>query len=806
MSARSALAARPRLLFVAVAALLLAGLFAARPFSDRDVDTRVAAVATAAGGSITAGQTKQPEAAVGAARAAHADHMSREQHAADRRRAKWLRSPAARHQRRTSRTRFRDLGPTEALATLVHHQPSIAERDPVIAPHLRSSERIVSYPSTDAALVERTGPNGKARRAMAQSVGVPIAVADPAHPQAPLKPIDLSLVDAGDGFRPARGSVSVKLPKLANLRANVGDAFTVGFTKSAAQATVIEGKKAFYPTIAPDTDAVLEPANTGLELSWILRSPAAPKSLPLDVTGIAGGAVTPSVERDGSASLNVDGGVIGGVAAPEAWDAQGTLVPTRLAVVNGQLTVEVSHTDRRYAYPIAVDPLIHPLGAAAAMVEAESATSYVDPDNQDNVIWSFTPTRFAWDHAPAWGVPPFWWSVPSDPYLGLSFGNSDSGAGWWFFDPVRQSSVFRAEFSHVRKDLGNGTLTVGIADKSGSFAQTLQSNVLYPGANGFMHYNNALAVTDVGLQSTFVQACAAATDCGWGGGRDNVAGFQLASWNRPHGQFGAYFDGGVIWHRETDAPRISAFSAPVPASGWINGTVNGSLSADDDGIGFCSEQGPGYYGGDSKVLHTIAVSGPGVAINLDQNGCYGATTYQPAPSHLDNVSFGSGTQQLPEGDTGVNVRVSDLFANYVDRWQSYRVDRSAPRANLGGRLAGFLTKRDSPTAPLPPEIKTQYGLSDLTIGIQDSKSGIPTSGVTTTGAVIKQLDPSTGNVTGTAISLFGSTPCAASGSCAAAPPCAGGDSCDRAAFRFDPGTASAPANVSSLAPGLYNSR
>jgi RHS repeat-associated protein len=763
---------RPIALFAAVAVLVTATAVLLTSGSLRVLTPAGPQLAAAVDQPAMGLQRRTSHPAPLAPRRARAMHrLERQQARIADRHAAFVATPRARRARERSRVKFRNLAPAAVLAAATHHQGELLSRPTTIAPQLMAGEKISTYPVATGGLVERRDAHGKLMRALVETSGVPIAAADPAHPKAPLKPIDLSLVDAGDHFSPARAAVPVELPKSAADGAAVG-AIRVGVTTQPARALVVGGAKTLYPSTARDTDVLLEPQNEGLEVSWMLRSPESPDFLPLALTDQRGAAMDATLDAQGNATLSAGGRTIGTVSAATAWDAQRTPVKATLVMRDGRLGVSVPHADQHLAYPIAVDPFIW-TGGTNAIAETDSDT-FTFWSGNTNVLGGIADTR----------SDGLYHRIVASPASG-------SGRSTWYYDPIRESSAFRAEFHRVSRNAGATCLTLGLWGWNSGYNDTgwggFWSKGVAPNGDNFTGAaSGAFGNCGYDVDAIYVQVCE--EKCGWTGGRvtpNNLAQMEVSTAGTTGSGINHEFRDAVVYHRESVQPSVSALTINTGQNGWITGGLSGSVSADDSGIGFCSDRN--YYGSD--IPSTMTVSGAGVNTSTDYGGCAGFTHLYPATSHVD-LGIGDGGRWPDEGSQNLDVTLRDMFGNARTESRTIRVDRTAPTISTGGRLAGYFSPRAGRTGPLPSDIRTLTGAADLSLAVQDSRSGVTTSGVdgtdTASGARIVALDDA-GNRVSTPVRLWDSFPACKSGA----------DDCNI------PGTRFAPSSFTALPAGLY---
>lgn len=90
-----------------------------------------------------------------------------------------------------------------------------------------------------------------------------------------------------------------------------------------------------------------------VQIATIIESAAAPVRYEYQLVLPVGG--TASIDNEGRVTLlDSDGAFLGGVTAPWATDANGTVVPTHYELVGNTLTQIVEHTG--FAYPVVADP------------------------------------------------------------------------------------------------------------------------------------------------------------------------------------------------------------------------------------------------------------------------------------------------------------------------------------------------------------------------------------------------------------------------------------------------------------------
>jgi tripartite motif-containing protein 71 len=171
--------------------------------------------------------------------------------------------------------------------------------------------------------------------------------------------IDLSLERADSTYQPANPIVDVEIPVSADEGVAVGEE---GLEVSQAGADEdsegrpVGGLNVFYPEVHTDTDLLVSPTATGVELFDQLRSAESPEELRFHLQMPDGAQVRSS--GNAAEVLAADGSRLASVPPPTAVDAQGTQVPVQLHAEGDSLVLDIPQSPGQFAYPILVDPTI----------------------------------------------------------------------------------------------------------------------------------------------------------------------------------------------------------------------------------------------------------------------------------------------------------------------------------------------------------------------------------------------------------------------------------------------------------------
>lgn len=211
--------------------------------------------------------------------------------------------------------------------------------------------------------------------------------------------VDLTLAPeegSGGELQPVNPLTQVEVPGQLGEGVTLPEA-EVGITVSGAPAATtpsdVEGKFAFYPEVAENTDLIVSPTATGVEMSTDIRSAEAPLSTTYELSLPAGAKLEPGPH--GSAEVIEGGKPAGMVTPPSATDAAGKPVEASMRIEGDDLIVSVSPGPST-EYPILVDP--------EYAWEQWSWTYY----HESQAAWSgntdtaaFQPVRYAF-----WGAKP----------------------------------------------------------------------------------------------------------------------------------------------------------------------------------------------------------------------------------------------------------------------------------------------------------------------------------------------------------------------------------------------------------------
>jgi VCBS repeat protein len=619
--------------------------------------------------------------------------------------------------RLASRDAYRDETASEALATVRQKFPEFLDTAPLAWPALRAGDELKGYLNNETAIV--ADPSGK--RGVVEST-VPLRGTTPDGSRVP---IDLSLVDAGNStYTPKSAAAAVRIPDNAGGELRFPDqSFGVSLDGANRQAATVSSNKAFFANVVQDGDLVLEPRPQGAEVSLILRSPAAPTSLPLRFSLAAGQRlklVDSSSDLPPGTVEVLDGDKrIAAVYPALAVDAQGQSVPVSYQLNGDRLVMQVD-TSADVGYPLLVDPTIGVYDNNGTSV-GSGTTGYTwpnwdpatqtEPPNTTTNTWSYcnnqasNPSKkYYFCQGSLTGSKTAGGPLFIKPNASLTY-NDEEWAQWvhiapadayiYRFDAAMLNNVTVAQAQlavGVRKadgsnwetgDVmwGNGTLgDQGDATPAGSAAYRTPTN---PPTN-LVNATRYLFVHDGGTYQTNPTPASAITPANKAVLRLIMSAGQPGGWNTalPYIQMG----GAATWESETYAPTLTPVShTTTPPADWVESYADTiSTTATDRGLG----------------MGTISASGPGLSARKD--GCTatsgGPTGAQnlydacaaPPPGCCLSLALPNSTYTAPQGINNYTLTATDLVGNHnpaQDQTWQVKVDNSPPViAPLSGTL------------------------------------------------------------------------------------------------------------------------
>ena len=488
-------------------------------------------------------------------------------------------------------------------------------------------------------------PSERGRNVMIEST-VPLVAPEGGE----LAPVDGDLIADADHFEAENPAVDAEIPVALDQGIALeapGVTVTPASTEGAEGVAVSDA--VFYPSTDVDTDTLVTPTPTGIEIFWQLRSADSPQSNAIDLELPAGAVL--QAAGDGAEVL-ADGETLVSIPPAMAWDAAGAPVEVSYEVSGATLTVVSPHRDEDVLYPVYVDPIIdyYPFTGGDS-----TATHYWYSQTSN-------PEHFEAFYDPLYGalrtraVPGFYYNEE-----------------WaqWVATPIGQSYIETVEF------LGIGNWP---SDTSGGGAGSCTWASIWSGSY-WAEGHTWNSVTNQVTPGYGAWLCGTINDENWShytgsdpypdgegygdpesaDGSVGIFGFYSTGDTFRPGYAENMLRGANIWRGDRNYPGIPS----LPTSGWTNTPY---VPLNDAGLGVAG------YG----VYHRPTNTWPGGG----GPGCTGSHT-SPCPQ-----STSLPINNLPEGRHSYELQAYDALWNSSPMvgWEA-RIDRSAPTVDpLGGSL------------------------------------------------------------------------------------------------------------------------
>jgi RHS repeat-associated protein len=519
-------------------------------------------------------------------------------------------------------------------------------------------------------------------------------------------PLDLGLQAAPGGYTPLASLTRVILPDNADNAIRLPDgSFSVRLDGATTRPAEDTHDRLFFANAFgqdADTDAVLQAAPTGFEISYILRSANAPETQRVTFDLPAGGKLVLHGGTDQAQSVTVqdaDGHELGFVAPPTATDAVGASVPVTYSLDGTDaLVIHVAHQQANPVYPVLVDPQVGAWGTnmAASWTWGTNASGTISPYSEGTYAYSVGPPTAGQGVNGQWGE--------------------------WTFNSVPNAFIYELYNYNVYHYQNNSQEFAGLYNQhtswyeSGSWRDTILSGGSGPGGSG----SGAVRFQSADERSIATDYCAAGTTSGSLGGCPRPspgvmqtgntavsAGLMLTApeaypGNRPE----AVTQGAYLYQADDILPSTPTVSISPNNPGWLGrGAVTLSSSSSDTGLG----------------LSVLGVSGPFLSgyqpVGVTGSCSYSAGT-QPCPTTLSG-NFTINGLGLPQGMNTLGVGATDISGNNQNQPVYMGVDITQPTLSLSGSLA------DANNGVIG---EGTYGLS---AAWTDGSSSAPQSGVKT---------------------------------------------------------------------------
>jgi YD repeat-containing protein len=580
-----------------------------------------------------------------------------------------LLSPSAVEEREQSRQAFTGLAPSAAkdlLLSAFSEQMAALNADPA---RFLSDAEIVREAGPTVATV-RDGEDG-----MLLDAGMPVRTETEAGF---LAKVDLSLIQAPDGFKSVNPLTDVELPTDAEGAIKL-EGSGVSLTQVGAEAQAAErlgDENLFYPeALGPgaDTDLLISPIAAGLEVFHQLRSVDSPEAVRLRL-GLPADAILRS-DGDGGAEVVRGDTRLVWIRFPHAVDAQGAEVPVDLAVEGDEIVLNVPHRDADLAYPILLDPAIFEDWYNANWFNGHRL------DALTNGSWKYSESN-AWIEGSTSCIYTCW-GGGRGLYVSMP-GGAKAGGQWgeWSYSAPNAGSYLVSAWANpfVRNDHNcHRSSYPNPKDFAGMQENNYWVNIVHDRAitHGYAEINASGRKFIIGLTT----GNGSATPC-W---RDLALG------------------GAAIWLDDWQNPTLDSVTGVT--SGWISKTGPFTLTANthDEGLGI-SRLTLGRAGGGQPILHNVGCNG------LSANRC----------PYARSATFSHTGAAFDEGVQSITVSATDPVGKISGTWHgTTMVDGTAPEVTLSGQLAA--ATNEGGTAEQPPGQGDELSLPvyNLTIAATD---------------------------------------------------------------------------------------
>jgi RHS repeat-associated protein len=599
----------------------------------------------------TAGRTPEPAVTEQDLAAMRAERARYERERAERRDA-----PGAAEDRARTRSRYRGMGRSEAIALARSRFGPSIESDVWPGVRVRPGERVERLTGTHGALIAL--PNGL--NAVAES-NTPLQVRGD---DGELEPVELALDHEDGRYAPRRPIVPIEIragraAQVAFERSGIGIRLAGAADRLPEAEEVAD--RVFFSSVAPDTDAWVTPTPGGVELFHQLRSP---EELPIGLDLPTGATVRLSDAGFAtSAEVVRDGERIAAISPPRAVDSDGEPVPVEMAVSDRGLTLRVTHRAADLRYPILVDPAI-------------TEKSYWDDDG-------WTIGQRGWGGYAAdwskWVLQLTAWELGHGLYI-----SSKPDLSWtageyaqWYLNTHRAGVHFpRVEFATRHRQMTSTCVRWGIWDYRSSWWSAERLRCEWP--------------SDQESDSTVL---CVASDCNWEAGPDGGAAiYKLIFYanvsngsgsNTPPSSH-AVLRSAVVYLWDNYPPGFINFG-PFGSRPWAH---DDSVSVGGWGKDAISAGGEDIYG---IGMSDVELSAPGLSggHTVKAPTCDG-TRHSPCNETVELNATVASTPSTAQGVRPVEVRATEYIGRTsVRQLGSLRIDRTPPNASpLKGTLLG----------------------------------------------------------------------------------------------------------------------
>jgi RHS repeat-associated protein len=536
--------------------------------------------------------------------------------------------------------------------------------------------------------------------------------------------VDLSLRETGKGFLPVNSVAEVALPGALGDGVKVGQVDVV--PEGSADGELSGGsERVVYANSQTDTDVVLTPVATGVEVFWQLRSPRAPEDLRLDLR-LPEGAVAEEAET-GMVVVVRDGKRVATVSPPAAVDAQGNDVPVEMAIEGDGLVVSAPHRAADVAYPILVDPIIE-----SYWVDGGGSWFWQDEDMLGRLVndWFHTHGGVpANTYAPRFDCYEvvscdaeiineyeydYWMADGLHMYVRPSTSYTAASAAWWIYQApgttTRIADAGMYSFSHPRSGGVYPQMVTGIWNNQGWI-----DNEVHDVEDSYQTTTHTGGATQPGVQSLVFGYWTpnTVTIPTWRDGYIGAASIALTDPEHPS------ISGGALkrWEVPETPGATGSWVARDNATRWIapQDTLAVKPNLTDPGLGVRKAWVSGIAGNDSTDL-----------------GCIGNKLAPCPASWPTNELLEFSAKDMPDGPNNVTLNGWDALLRPTDASFPIKVDSQVPQIGTPTGALWESRELDSLTQEEQPVLTS--GSHGITVSADDpappgAPGGLVRSGV-----------------------------------------------------------------------------
>lgn len=590
-----------------------------------------------------------------------------------------LEEPGFVAEREASRHAYADLSDAEAEALLKASFPEAFEAlsaDP--ARYL--SDATLKEPLGDGDAVVRS--DGKT--ALLEG-SIPVETTDA---EGELSKVDLDLEHTPEGFEPANPLVEVGIGTSADEGIEVGEE-DLTLTQAGADATSVGrplgDKNVFFHEVeeGSDTDLLVSPTTSGVEMFDMLRSVDSPETLRFHVE-LPEGAGLQATSEGGAEVVAEDGTILYRIPRPVSTDAQGSEIPTTLEIEGSSMVVQVPHREQEVDYPVLVDPVIQ---------DWNNPSWYNNENLQGLNAWVHYESSAG--NGISYGTTDEQWNGHRGLFLAAEPGflGSNVWDEWAYFAPNEHSYISKAVINTFwRGDKAPCTLVKDPYDFDGMYLYSENGTPVTPHWNGGTHTNDAYSYGNSEVNS-------------WG--NEFVFGYGNASAKYNLCWRNLMNGGSQIWLEDWNYPYLSSIESPP--TGWLKKDHverRIKVTASDEGLG----------------VRRVRLFGVGTPTNWEWHPQNCAGTYEsPCPnSATGEVPYT--TDGFPyEGERKYSVQAEDpTEKKWTSQEFTLHLDGLAPAISLSGQLANATAPEGLDKLSLP--------IYNLKIKAEDLLEGGPNFG------------------------------------------------------------------------------